>query len=109
MHKIITSIIAALALVMPASAQQTKPVDKFAVFEHCDNIGVWAKRYLGMRSAGMTEQRALEIAGPDPAHKAIARDAYTVAPRSILPEQFARKWVDRCTADPEAFGFEPKP
>ena len=103
----IATMIAASVLMVQAGVQPPKQYDSFAVFEHCDNIGVWATRYLGLRSAGMTRERALEIAGPDPAHIAIVKDAFTVMPRSTFPEQFARKWVDRCVADPVAFGFKP--
>jgi len=103
----IATMITTSVLMAQAGAQPPKQYDSFAVFEHWDNIGVWANRYLGLRSAGMTRERALEIAGSDLAHIAIVKDAFTVMPRSTFSDQFARKWVDRCIADPVALGFKP--
>lgn len=91
-----------------AGAQPSKQYDALAVFEHCDGIGVWARRYLGLRSDGMSDDKAIELAGTDRAHNAIVADAYNVASRSVYPDQFVRIWVDRCVGKPDAFGFETK-
>lgn len=103
----IASMIAAGLLITQAAAQPPKQFDSIAVFEHCAKIERDVRMHILAWQVETPKAELIASVKGDRAQIAIINDIYDGPARGRTKNEIVRKWVDRCVADPVAFGYKP--